>query len=181
MRGARGPGRRLLGRGRRERETAEAGVWGRHNGKSGDPQAPRRRPLPPCFSPSWSSRRCCLSHCLPKTPAQGRAGTGARSAAPCGLLAVVPGWVGGQAAAATLGPDGGRAPRAGSEGGKEEGGVGEAVGGLTVRMGFFALEPDSPQPAPRAQNRGRTKETLISPCQGGAAVGMGGSGKRRTL
>lgn len=103
-------GRRLRGRGGRKGETARAEVSGRHNGESGDPPAPRRCPLSPCFSLSWSARRCCLSHCLPKTPAQGRAGAGARSAAPCGFLAPDAGWVGAQAAAATLDPDGGWAP-----------------------------------------------------------------------
>lgn len=100
----------ITGGGGRERATAGAGVSGRHNGESGGPRAPRRRPLSPCFSLSWSARRCCLSHCLPKTPAQGRAGAGARSAAPCGFLAPDPGWVGAQASAATLDPDGGWAP-----------------------------------------------------------------------
>lgn len=53
---------------------------------------------------------------------------------------------GAQAAVATLGRDGGWAPRAGFEGG---GGRGEVVGGLTAQMGFFALEPDSAQVAPQ--------------------------------
>lgn len=123
-----------------EKGTAGAGVSGRHNGEGGGLQPPRRRLLLPCFSPSWFARRRCLSHCLQKTPAQGRAGEGARSAAPCGFLAPDPSWVGAQASAATVGPDGGWAPRAGFDGGRGEGGVGEAVGGLTARKGFFALE-----------------------------------------
>lgn len=112
--GARRPGvRPYWGEG-----SAWAGVSGRYNREDGGLQSPRRRPLLPCFSPSWSARRCCLSHCLPKTPAQGRAGAGAGSAAPCGFLDPDPGWVGAQASAATQGPDGGWAPRAGFDGGK---------------------------------------------------------------
>lgn len=52
--------------------------------------------------------------------------------------------------------------------------MGEAVGGLTARMGFFALEPDSPRPAPQVQNWGCTKETLSALEGGGAAVWEGG-------
>lgn len=58
------------------------------------------------------------------------------------------GW-GAQAAAATLGPDGGWAPGAGFEGGVRR--VGEAVGGLAARMGFFTLEPNCPPPAPGSE------------------------------
>lgn len=118
-------------------------------GRAGVPRPCAAAHLPPCFSPSWSARRCCRSHCLPETPAQGRAGAGAGSAAPCGFLAPDPGGVGAQASAATLGLDGGWAPRARFDGGEGRGKRGEAAGGLTVRMGFFALEPDSPQPAPQ--------------------------------
>lgn len=48
--------------------------------------------------------------------------------------------------------------------------MGEAVGGLTARMRFLALELDSPRPAPRVQNWGCTEETLSALEGGGAAV-----------
>lgn len=109
--------------------------------RAGVPRLGAANPLPTCFSPSWSSRRCCLSHCLQKTPAQGRAGAGTGSAAPHGFLTLDPGWVGALASTATLGPDGGWAPRAELEGGRGKGGVGEAVGGIDCSNGV--LRPGS--------------------------------------
>lgn len=58
--------------------------------------------------------------------------------------------------------------------------MGEAVGGLAARMGFFALEPDRPPPAPRFRIWGAPKKHRLARDGGGAAVG-GLSGKRGTL
>lgn len=148
--------------------------------RAGVPRLCAAAHLLPCFSPSRSARRCCLSHCLPETPAQGRAGAGARSAAPCGFLAPDPGWVGARAAAATLGLDGGWAPGARFDGGEGRGKRGEATGGLTVPMGFFALEPDSPPAGPPGLDLGVHQRSAALPMKE-KGLKLGGSEKRGTL
>lgn len=58
----------------REEGLQGGGSRGDTMGRTGVPGLRAAAHLLPCLSPSWSARRCCLSHCLPETPAQGRAG-----------------------------------------------------------------------------------------------------------
>lgn len=73
------------GRGRAQAGGDTMGPGGR---QGGDPQAPRRRPLPPCFSPCGSARRCCLPEPLSSGDTRPGAGWGGRPlAAPRGVPA----------------------------------------------------------------------------------------------
>lgn len=122
-----------------ERRAAGEGVSGRHKwGGWGSPgSAPP--PLPALFF-SLLIREALLPEPLSTVDTRPGAGWGGRPLrSPLRVPRSRPRLGGGAASAATLGPDGGWAPRAGSDGGRGEAGVGEAVGGLTVRTGFLRL------------------------------------------
>lgn len=120
-------------------------------GRAGVPRLRATAPSCLVFLPPGPRGAAATAIVYRRHPPRGGLGRAPAPQPPAGSSLPTPAGLGAQAAAATLGPDGGWAPGAGFEGRRGEGGVGEAVGGLAARMGFFTLEPNCPQPAPGSE------------------------------